>query len=230
ETNLFCVEGIKSVLEIPTDYEIKYFILSESYAKKHSTIEFSRAPVHVADEKTFAKASGAVTPQGVIAVCRKKEASIKDFANGIVLVLCETQDPGNVGTLVRVADAAGCTGVILTKGCADVYGKKAVSAAAASVFRVPLVTNVDADMTILTLKKNFLICGTSIRGENLPYSIDFTKNCVIIIGNEGAGLSQKIESFCDKLIKIPMPGHADSLNAAVAGGIIVFETVRQRIM
>lgn len=166
------------------------------------------------------------------------EFNIRDF-NEIVnlqkpfmLFLDGIQDPGNMGTIIRTADAFNIDGIILGEGCVDPYNSKVVRSTMGSIFRVPLYICKNSIESLLELKgKGFNIIATSLRGISI-YNVDFNfnKKFLCIIGNEANGVSPKILDFADRQIKIPMPGNAESLNAGVAASIIMYEAMRSRNM
>ena len=147
-----------------------------------------------------------------------------------LLLFCEAiSDPGNVGALIRTANAAGAAGVILTSGCADLYSQKVIRATAGSIFRIPCVEASDALFVTDYLKSRRVnLAAAHPRGNVSLYSADLRHACCIMIGNESRGLSPEISAKADLTIKIPMKAGAESLNAAAAGSIMLYEAVRQK--
>jgi TrmH family RNA methyltransferase len=169
--------------------------------------------------------------QGVIAMVKKPEFSqaawIEKGAGGNFLVLDRLQDPGNIGTLIRTADAAGYSLVIAMKGTADIYSPKVVRAAAGSLFRVPVVLINDSHELISFIKAaGGKLVATCFDTDRYYFQEDLTRNVALIIGNEGNGISQELLERADVKIKIPMAGTIESLNAAVAGALLMYEKVR----
>ena len=182
----------------------------------------------------FRRLSDTETPQGIMAVVRKKIYSEEAFFSGRpaasnVIVLDRLQDPGNIGTILRTADAAGYLGAILLKGTADIYSPKIVRAAAGSLFRLPvLLTDTPAQaMRLLREHRKNIFC-TSLNCSSFYYDADLSENAAIVIGNEGNGVCGEFLEQSDRLIKIPMAGSIESLNAAVSAGILMYESVRQK--
>jgi len=139
-------------------------------------------------------------------------------------------DPGNMGTLVRTAAAAGASGAIFTRGSCDVFSPKVIRAAAGASLRLPLVADACISETLAVLKS----CGIPVfaahpRGDVLPYELDMRENFCLLIGNESAGISETAKKSASALVRLPMPGETESLNASVAGSILLYEAVRQRI-
>lgn len=172
------------------------------------------------------------TSQGVVAIAEKRRWSPDAFfaaKGGNILVLDRIQDPGNLGTLLRTAEAAGFSGAMLLKGCGDVYGPKAVRAAAGTLFRLPLLfpgTPPEAADLLRTHGKQILAAAA---GEGIPYfDCPLTESIALVIGNEGNGISDELAGLADRMLSIPMEGLCESLNAALAGGIIMYEALRQR--
>jgi len=182
----------------------------------------------------FAKVAETETPQGVIALVEKPvweaDAVLGTPGDGRnLLVLDRIQDPGNLGTLIRTADCAGYSGAVLLKGTADPYNPKTLRAAAGSLFRVPCIQLSGPEETLQLLRqagKEVLV--TSPRADQSCYDVPMKENIALVIGNEGAGACDELLDGADRLVKIPMDGDAESLNAAVAAAILLYETVRQR--
>lgn len=154
-----------------------------------------------------------------------------EFKNNIetplYILLENIQDPGNMGTIIRTADAADADGVFLSKGCVDIYNPKAVRSTMGSIFHLPIFT--DVDLKELVNKINVETVAAHLKGDKTPYDINMKKGIAIMIGNEGNGLSNELSEKADNLVKIPMPGKAESMNAGVAASIMIYEAVRQRM-
>lgn len=182
----------------------------------------------------FAKVAETETPQGVLALVEKQSwdpaevlGTPGDGKN--LLVLDRIQDPGNLGTLIRTADCAGYAGAVLLKGTADPYNAKALRAAAGSLFRVPCIQIGTAEEAIELLHKaGKTVLATSPRDSKVCYDVPMKENIALVIGNEGQGACDAFLDGADQRIMIPMEGGAESLNAAVAAAILLYETVRQR--
>lgn len=146
-----------------------------------------------------------------------------------IIILDEIQDPGNMGTIIRTADAFGASGVVLTPNCVDIYNPKVVRSTMGSLFHIPIAQVEDKIQLIEELKnKHVKIYATSLESANYVYDIDFRRDFALVIGNESKGISQQILDLADNIVKIPIMGNAESLNAAIASSIIMYETVRQR--
>ena len=194
----------------------------------------SNAPMAVMSSGLFRKLSDTESPQGILAIVKKRIYTEEEFfspetAASNLIVLDRLQDPGNIGTILRTADAAGFRGAILLKGTTDIYSPKIVRAAAGSLFRLPVLTADTPDQVIGLLKKygKRIICTAPDSGKNY-YDIDMSEDAAVIIGNEGNGACDEFLVKSEFLVKIPMEGTIESLNAAVSAGILMYESVRQR--
>ncbi len=228
KTGLFILEGKRLIEEIPTSWEIKYLLKSESYK---DYINFEN--VYTVKDSLFEKISETVNPQGILAVCHINEFDVTnvDYGNSPFFVILENvTDPGNMGTLIRTADAAGAAGIFLSKGCVDIYNPKVIRATMGSIFHLPIYRNLNLAEIMENFKNNNVkTLAAHLKGTSTPYKIDMTTACAVIIGNEANGLSDEISEMASDLVKIPMPGKAESMNAGIAGSILIYEAVRQRI-
>lgn len=163
------------------------------------------------------------TPQGVYAVCSMLDNPVnlaKMEEGGCLLGLWDLQDPGNVGTMIRTADAMGMDGVVLSRECCDLYSLKTLRAAMGSTFRMPLLVTDMAEF----LGESGFVSFAAVVGEAEPLGkLQFPKKSIIVIGNEGNGLSPEQVSCCSRRVTIPMKGRAESLNAAMAAAILMWE-------
>ena len=181
-------------------------------------------------DKLFEQLSQTETTQGIMAIVEKPELSPDLFLNrggGNFIVLDRLQDPGNIGTILRTADAAGYELAIVMKGTADVFSPKAVRAATGSLFRMPVVfmDSVDELMEFTRAAGKKLV-ATCFDTDRYYYDENLKGNIALIIGNEGSGISRELIECSDLKIKIPMHGNIESLNASVAAGILMYEAVR----
>jgi TrmH family RNA methyltransferase len=197
--------------------------------------------IYAIPDKLFKSISATETPQGILAVIPTKfynleniiertlEQSTEFQRNKISLIILDgIQDPGNMGTIIRTADGAGFNGVILSKDCVDPYNPKVIRSTMGSIFYMPLYLSNNLSVTLNEIKDlGIKIYGAHLEGSVDYYKIDMTGNIAIIIGNEARGISSTSLCAADKLIKIPMPGRLESLNASVAAGILIYESFRQ---
>lgn len=179
----------------------------------------------------IAKCSSTGTPQPVFAIVSKGQQGLEVILgkqDSWVMVLDGVQDPGNVGTIIRSADAAGADGVILGKGCADLYNPKTLRSTMGSMFHLPVVEGELSDILPQARERGALVVSTSLTGVESCYTHDFHGSQWLLIGSEGQGISPQAAALVDKSIIIPMAGRAESLNAAMAATILLFEGMRQR--
>ena len=250
EAGVFIVEGPRMAAEIPPERIVKFYV-SESYMKKqHSSTGHSFHGEVLADA-VFAHVSDTKTPQGVLAVVKRKEYTLDDILgnaegssihggqkpldgyenprNPHILVLDNLQDPGNLGTIFRTAEAAGATGVLLSRDCVDIYNPKVIRSTMGAVFSLPFLYRDDLPGTIEELKAaGIQVYAAHLEGENAYDEEDYRSGCAFLVGNEGNGLRNEVTACADHLIRIPMQGKAESLNAAVAASVLMFEVGRQR--
>ena len=175
--------------------------------------------------------SDAATPQGVVAVVEMEDVAVSDLAGlaSLVLVLHQVRDPGNAGTLVRCAAAAGAEAVVFTRGSVDPYSPKTVRAAAGTLYRVDVVRDAALDGVAEQLGEHgFALVGTDAAAPLAYDEVDYTGPVAFVVGNEAWGIPPDDKERLSEVVSIPMPGHAESLNAAMAGAILLFEAVRQR--
>jgi TrmH family RNA methyltransferase len=181
----------------------------------------------VVSDKTFRELASTETPQGVIALVRPPVSTLDQMTRGdhaLVVVLDGVQDPGNAGAVVRAAEAFGATGAVFMKGTVNPYNPKCVRGSAGSVFRVPLIACVEADEILRLIEMTWY--AAMPRAQKLTIDADLSAPCGIIIGSEGHGVSPSLAGRATGL-RIPTSG-VESLNAAVAAGILLYEARRQR--
>ena len=179
-----------------------------------------------APDSILAELSDTCSPQGVAAVAEQKREKLSCLPVQQPLVVCDRlRDPGNLGTVIRTADAAGFGGVILLGDCADVYSPKVVRATMGALFDLPIVFAERVE----ELSKLSLVCA-DLKDAVPLFSYDFKKPFAVVIGNEAQGVSPAVRNAAEAAVKIPMIGGSESLNAAVAFGVIAYEAFRQRSM
>ena len=163
------------------------------------------------------------TPQGIVAVIQKEEVGLPDFSQGKFLFLEDVQDPGNVGTMIRTADAAGFTGVFDSDKSADIYSLKTLRSMQGSHFHLPIYRLPLTSFVEEAKKSNLPILATTLSRDSKDYrEISSLENFVLVMGNEGQGISSIMAESADQLVHIGMKGRAESLNVAVAAGILMF--------
>lgn len=163
------------------------------------------------------------TPQGIVAVIQKEEVGPPDFSQGKFLFLEDVQDPGNVGTIIRTADAAGFTGVIVSDKSADIYSLKTLRSMQGSHFHLPIYRMSSQALFKGAKKAAIPVLATTLSKDSVDYrELPPIENFVLVMGNEGQGISPLMAKSADQLVHISMKGQAESLNVAVAAGILIF--------
>lgn len=195
-----------------------------------SSVQGAGVPVHRVTEQVIQAISDAVTPQGIVGIADMPVATLGDLeAADLIVVLDEVRDPGNAGTLVRSALAAGAGGVVFSRGSVDPFGAKTVRAGSGSLLRLPVVRDETLTDACARLRDaGFFLVGTDSEGGKPVDETDLTGRVAFVLGNEARGLGAASRSLVDETVRIPMPGPAESLNVGVAGSILLFECVRQR--
>ncbi len=173
--------------------------------------------------------SDAESPQGIVAVFRTPAEDPSRALGDLMLVLDQMRDPGNMGTLIRSAHAAGASSVLLTPGCVDPYGPKVVRSSAGALFAIDVRRNMQMrEISALIKGAGASLVGAAASASADLYDTDLTKAVALVVGNEAWGFSEGTAELLDETVAIPMPGPMESLNAAVAGSLLLFEAVRQR--
>lgn len=236
EKNVFISEGIKMFREIPAERLIMVYISQTGYEKFSKElagmgIDESSAKLTVISDSLYKNISQTKSPQGIMAEICCKSVSLDEIMceNGLYLILDGIQDPGNLGTIIRTAEAAGVSGVIMGNGTCDIYNPKVVRATMGTIFRVPFIYSDNLVETIAELKaRNVVVYGAHLEGRDF-YEEDYKASTAFLIGNEGNGLTEQVAATADKLIRIPMMGKVESLNAAISAAVLTYEAFRQRI-
>ncbi len=183
-------------------------------------------------ENVFWYISDTESPQGVLAVIGKnKDSAAGDGLdpNGVYMLIDGVQDPGNVGTIIRTSDAIGAAGVFLSKRCADAYSPKVLRSSMGSIFRVSIFEKANLNEIAGRMQKaGIKIAATSLQANQYHFDINYTGGIGVVIGNESNGVSTELLSMADYTVKIPMRGGAESLNASVAAGVLMYEVLRSR--
>ncbi len=230
ESGLFVAEGAKLVEELPESQKIRVFA-SESYLQNEKNKKFAeKVGAEPIPDIVFQRMSDTKSPQGILALARQRTAAREEvLGGGPVLVLEGLQDPGNLGTILRTGEAAGIGGVLADPTTVDRYNPKVVRATMGAIYRVPYVVEPDLGECIKALKKRgFRVFAAHLAGRTDYDREDYRGPSAFLIGNEGRGLTEETASLADVYIRIPMEGQVESLNAAVAASILLYEASRQR--
>jgi len=219
QTGRFLVEGEHLVEEALRAGAARELIVREGYAIPHAWKADEIDVIEVTDSVAEAL-SETETPQGIFAVCQmKSDAAI---VRGSYLLLDRIQDPGNVGTMIRTADAAGFAGVIVGHGTVDVFNSKVLRSTQGSVFHLPLIQMELTEAIQALHEEGVAVIGTALEGAALYTSIEAAGPVGLLIGNEAQGVAGELLDHCDAKAYIPIRGKAESLNAAVAAGILLY--------
>ncbi len=232
ERNIFLVEGIKMFLEAPRNRIEKVFISETLFNRKKQELNLDGLKVEILSDKVFSHVSDTKTPQGILCIMRQKKTKLEEiFAQKPehLMILDNLQDPGNLGTIVRTAEGAGVSGIILSKDCVDIYNPKTIRSTMGSIYRMPFLYVEDLENTIEEVKKQDIkVYAAHLQGKNNYDEENYKTGCAFLIGNEGNGLRDEIAGKADIWVKIKMHGEVESLNAAIASSILMFEVCRQR--
>lgn len=202
-------------------------VMSENFAKKNKemikTLDKSEKNVYIVTESLFSKLSFTENPQGVLAVLNiPKNSADVDESSRFVLILDGVSEPGNMGTVIRTAEAAGVDVIYTTVGSVDIYNPKTVRSTMGSIFRMNVIQNVKYDELFRLKERNFYVIATALyNSEEMSNSKEYEK-LALIIGSEAHGVSDELCEYADARIRIPMCGKVESLNAAVAAGIVMY--------
>jgi len=236
----FLVEGIRFVEEaLKSSFPVEMLV----YCKKAGDTSRGRAlletaalrgiPLLEVEESLFQELTDTITPQGILALVKWHRLGLADMHTGMrpwLLVLVDSiLDPGNLGTIVRSADAAGADGVILLKGTADIFNPKALRATMGSIFHIPVIqdSSVEEVKSFLEIHEIKLVAGMP-RGGKVVFESNLTVSCAFVVGSEPRGPRESVLSGVVERVCIPMPGRAESLNVAISAAILLYEAVRQR--
>lgn len=223
----YVVEGLKMFSEVPKE-DLRGVYVSEHFLKENEG-KLQGVNFQTVSDSVFKKISDTVTPQGVLAVVAQKENTLDEILNNrrknksCIVVLDRLQDPGNLGTILRTAEGAGVSGIVMSSVCADIYNPKVIRSTMGSIFRVPFAVVDDLPAAVERIReKGITTYAAHLQGEDYNKGV-FEKDIALLIGNEAAGLSKEVSEKADQWIKIPMEGKVESLNAAVAAAILMYE-------
>lgn len=240
EKQMFFIEGTRFVEDaLKEKAEILYILVSDRFLQSSDAdklinmIPKESSKLYHLPDKLFKEISDTENPQGIMAVLKMTNYSLNDILNednNFLVILEAIQDPGNMGTIIRTADAAGVGGIILSKGCVDLYNSKVLRSTMGSVFHVPIYfsDNLVDDLKVIK-SKGIELYAAHLAGNMEYYEVADWSNSGIIIGNEANGISSEISEMADTLVKIPMIGRAESLNASVAAALLIYEVLRCRL-
>jgi len=236
EEGLFVIEG-KKVFDELLKYRPEFLVmtyLSESFCKQIMETEpayLDELPYEILADNVFKEAAETVTPQGILAIVKQPKYRLETLlAAGTdrplrILFLENLRDPGNLGTILRTAEGAGMSGVILSKGSVDIFNPKVIRSTMGSIFRVPFLYVEDTLATMKCLQDNSVrLYAAYLSGSEEYDQVAYADRSAILIGNEANGLSPEVAETADTRVRIPMSGELESLNAAVAAAILMYHT------
>ena len=228
EQGLFVVEGMKLFQELPAAWIAQVYV-SEGFVSDGPMDEVRKVcnPLVVSD-RVFTAMADTCTPQGILALVRQPvwelEQMIGLAKSPFFLILEQLQDPGNLGTILRTAEAAGCTGIIMSRDTVDIYNPKTIRSTMGALYREPFVYVEELEEAIALLRQQeILVYAAHLKGRQYFDELSYEKGGAFLIGNEGNGLRQETAEQADIWVKIPMEGKVESLNAAVAAALLVYQ-------
>ncbi len=232
---VFVVEGPKMFEEAPAEWIYKVYATGafcEKHAKDSIGVRLEETGYEPVSEEVLAKMSDTKTPQGVLCLVKIPQYTLEHLLNrrnGVFVVLEDLQDPGNLGTIIRTGEGADIAGVIMSKNTVDIFNPKTIRATMGSIYRVPFVYVQDLGEAIRALQKTGIaVYAAHLKGQQYYDAFDYTKGSAFLIGNEGNGLKEETAEKADTYVKIPMAGQVESLNAAIATTLFMYEAARQR--
>lgn len=229
KNNKYIIEGLRFVDEaLKSGVSIDSIIFTQNFKEKNDEF-FSKISANVKliqmNESLLKQLCSTENPQGVLAVVNMQNKELKD--GELVILVDKVQDPGNMGTIIRTAHAAGASGIVVIKGTVDIYNDKTLRSTMGSIFYIPVVED-DSLEYIKSLKEDgYRLVVSSLQGKNNFFEEDLQGKVIIAVGNEGNGISDEVYEISDVKVKIPMPGNAESLNVAVATSVMIYEKIRQ---
>lgn len=216
---------------------IREVYLSEEAVEKAGKVsdireKLKRTGYETVASGVFGKISDTLTPQGILCVMTRPEYRLEELLAApkpVFVVLENLQDPGNLGTIMRTGEGAGITGIIMNDRTADIYNAKTIRATMGSIYRVPFVYVEDLCRTVRLLQERGIhIYAAHLGGEKIYDRFSYREGTAFLIGNEGNGLSPELAAEADDILKIPMEGRVESLNAAISAALLMYEAHRQR--
>ncbi|HHU70462.1 MAG TPA: RNA methyltransferase [Clostridiales bacterium] len=235
EQGVFIIEGLRMFNEAKAAKLLVKTYASETFYSEKLLEDkgyFADLDYEVISDSVFKDISETKTPQGIMGIVKKPTYTLDEIfkvENPFLLLLEDIRDPGNLGTIIRSAEGAGVTGIVLNSSCVDMFNPKVIRSTMGSIFRVPFYQSLDFIKSLEEVKRHgILIYAAHLEGKIYDAENGFIRSCGFLIGNEANGLSDTISDMADAKIKIPMEGKVESLNAAIAASILMYEVARQR--
>ncbi len=232
EEGVFVVEGLRMFVEVPQERMEKVYVSETLYNKKKHELDWDKLTLEILSDSVFNHVSDTQTPQGILCIVKQKKYDLNtllNIKNPHFIVLDNLQDPGNLGTIVRTAEGAGVDAVFMSKDCVDIYNPKTIRSTMGSIYRMPTIYIEDTVKLLEIFKeKGIQSYAAHLDGQNSYDKEDYRTGTAILIGNEGNGLRDEVSNKADIWVRIPMEGQVESLNAAIAASVFMFEVARQR--
>lgn len=227
EKGLFVAEGERLCAEIPEDRIEEIFLADGYHGRMPAGISEDDPRILTVSLEVMEAMSDTKTSQGILCVVRQK--TYERLQGDFFMILENLQDPGNMGTIFRTAEAAGVNGIIMNRECVDLYSPKVVRSTMGAMFRMPFLIVPDLQEEVRRLKSEGVqVYAAHLKGTKNHFQFDYHTPTAFMIGNEGNGLSDELSSLADQYLRIPMHGKTESLNAAVAATVLMYEVLRQR--
>lgn len=228
EEGLFVVEGRRMAEEIPADRLEQAYVTEDFLKSEEGRRLGEQLRAEIVSPEVMEKMSDTKTPQGILALVRMEKRRREELYGRFLLVLESVQDPGNVGTLLRTAEAAGAGGIILDRGSADPYSPKVLRSTMGAIFRLPFVISENLPDELQKLRRDgYHLLAAHLKGAVSYDTASYPERCAILLGNEGNGLSDTVTALSNERVFIPMEGKTESLNVAVAGALLLYEARRK---
>lgn len=234
EQKLFVVEGTRICKEVPNDMLVKTYISQSFYEQLNlGKLDYDlKGEYEIVADKIFDEVSMTKTPQGVLTVVKQPSFSFEDIiglGNKTLMFLEDVRDPGNLGTIIRTAEGANIDGIVMSKGTVDIFNPKVIRSTMGAIYRMPFVYVEDFSEAILKAKETGIaFYAAHLKGDSDYALIEYNHRSAVIIGNEANGITDNVSELADKLVKIPMTGSVESLNASIAAAVFMYEIYRQR--
>lgn len=241
EQRVFVVEGPKMAFEAPKEWIEKIYVSEGFLQDEGNVLRLTEYNYEVVSDAVLKAVSDTQTPQGILALVKMPSYTLKELLQGgagnesgekrnpHLLILESIQDPGNLGTMLRTGEGAGISGIIMNKTTVDLFNPKTIRSTMGSIYRVPFYVTEDLHGTIRELQKQGIgVYAAHLKGTRAYDMPDYKEGTAFLIGNEGNGLTDETADLADEYIRIPMEGKVESLNAAIAATLLMYEVHRQR--
>ena len=239
ESGCFLLEGVRLVEElVQSSWQVEFVFVTQELSQSDRGRRLvgslaAKSQVYQVSEGLLTKICDTKEPQGVVAIARQQSVKLSELTvtatvNPLLVLVDGIQDPGNLGTLIRTADAAGCNGLLLIHSV-DLFNPKTVRASMGSLFNLPVVVS-NQELLLTWLEgNNIALFGTAVTDAVLYYDVDWRQPACVVVGNEGQGVRKELLARCRQNVHIPLLGKAESLNVSIAAAVILYEILRQRV-